>query len=80
MNEKIIIASDKIFLFHNKRCSKSEEVKKYLDDKKILYGVVDYLNVLPKERFLKSVLLKLENNFQEIIRVNEKTYKNLNKS
>ena len=78
MNEKIIIGSDKIFLFHNNRCSKSREVKKYLDDKKILYGVVDYLNVLPKERFLKSVLLKLENNFQEIIRVNEKIYKNLN--
>ena len=78
MNEKIIIGSDKIFLFHNKRCSKSREVKKYLDDKNILYGVVDYLNVLPKERFLKSVLLKLENNFQEIIRVNEEIYKNLN--
>ena len=78
MNEKIIIGSDKIFLFHNKRCSKSREVKKYLDDKNILYEVVDYLNVLPKERFLKRVLLKLENNFQEIIRVNEKIYKNLN--
>ena len=78
MNEKIIIGSDKIYLFHNNRCSKSREVKKYLDDKNILYEVVDYLNVLPKERFLKSVLLKLENNFQEIIRVNEKIYKNLN--
>ena len=78
MKEKIIIGSDKILFFHNKRCSKSREVKKYLDDKNILYEVVDYLNVLPKERFLKSVLLKLENNFQEIIRVNEKIYKNLN--
>ena len=78
MNEKIIIGSDKIFLFHNKRCSKSREVKRYLDDKNIVYGVVDYLIVLPEERFLKSVLLKLENNFQEIIRVNEKIYKNLN--
>ena len=78
MKKIIITGSDKIFLFHNKRCSKSREVKKYLDDKNILYEVVDYLNVLPKERFLKSVLLKLENNFQEIIRVNEKIYKNLN--
>ena len=78
MNEKIIIGSDKIFLFHNKRCSKSREVKKYLDDNNIIYEVVDYLNILPKESFLKSVLLKLENNFQEIIRVNEKIYKNLN--
>ena len=78
MNEKIIIGSDKIFLFHNKRCSKSREVKKYLDDKNILYEVVDYLNASPEESFLQSVLLKLENNFQEIIRVNEKIYKNLN--
>ena len=78
MNEKIIIGSDKIFLYHNNRCSKSREVKKYLDDNNIIYIVVDYLNILPEESFLKSVLLKLENNFQEIIRVNEKIYKNLN--
>ena len=78
MKENNFINSDKIYLFHNNRCSKSREVKKYLDDKNILHEVVDYLNVLPKERFLKSVLLKLENNFQEIIRVNEKIHKNLN--
>ena len=78
MKEKLLKNSDKIYFFHNKRCSKSREVKKYLDDKNILYEIVDYLNVLPKESFLKSVLLKLENNFQEIIRVNEKIYKNLN--
>ena len=28
-------------------------------------------------RILKNVLLKLENNFEEIIRINEKTYKTL---
>ena len=78
MNEKIIISSDKIFLFHNKRCSKSREVKKYLDDKNILYEVVDYLNIFPEKSFLKTVFLKLENNFQEIIRANEKIYKDLN--
>ena len=78
MKAKVLKNSYKIYFFHNKRCSKSREVKKYLDDKNILYEVVDYLNVLPKERFLKNVLLKLENNFQEIIRVNEKIYKNLN--
>ena len=77
MKENNFINSDKIYLFHNKRCSKSREVKKYLDDNNIIYEVVDYLNILPKESFLKSVLLKLENNFQEIIRVNEKIYKNL---
>ena len=77
MNEKIIIGSDKIFLFHNKRCSKSREVKKYLDENNIKYSVVDYLNILPDKNFLKNVLVKLENNFEEIIRINEKIYKNL---
>ena len=78
MKENNLINSDKIYLFHNNRCSKSREVKKYLDENKIINEVIDYLNVLPEESFLKSVLLKLENNFQEIIRVNEKIYKNLN--
>ena len=77
MNDKIIIGSDKIFLFHNKRCSKSREVKKYLDENNVKYSVVDYLNILPDKNFLKNVLVKLENNFEEIIRINEKIYKNL---
>ena len=78
MKENNFINSYKIFLLHNNRCSKSREVKKYLDDNNIIYEVIDYLNTLPEESFLKNVLLKLENNFQEIIRVNEKIYKNLN--
>ena len=77
MKEKIFKNSDKIYLFHNKRCSKSREVKKYLDENNVIYNVVDYLNVLPDQKFLKNVLLKLENNFEEIIRVNEKIYKSL---
>ena len=38
---------------------------------------MDYLNILPNKNFLKKVLLKLENNFEEIIRVNEEIYKTL---
>ena len=78
MKENNFINSDKIYVFHNNRCSKSREVKKYLDDNNIIYGVVDYLNILPEKSFLKNVLSKLENNFKEIIRVNEKIYKSLN--
>ena len=78
MKKNNFLNSDNIFLFHNNRCSKSREVKKYLDDNNIIYEVLDYLNIIPEKSFLKSVLLKLENNFQEIIRVNEKIYKNLN--
>ena len=78
MKKNNFINSDKIYLFHNNRCSKSREVKKYLDDNNIIYEVVDYLNIFPEKSFLETVFLKLENNFQEIIRVNEKIYKNLN--
>ena len=78
MKENNFINSDKIFLFHNNRCSKSREVKKYLDDNNIIYEVIDYINILPQESFLKGAISKLENNFQEIIRVNENIYKNLN--
>ena len=78
MKEINFVSSDKIYLFHNNRCSKSREVKKYLDDNNIIYEVIDYLNISPEESFLQSVVSKLENNFQEIIRVNEKIYKNLN--
>ena len=77
MKEKIFKNSDRIYFFHNKRCSKSREVKKYLDENNIKYNVVDYLNILPNKNFLKKVLLKLENNFEEIIRVNEEIYKTL---
>ena len=77
MKTKVLKNSDKIYLFHNKRCSKSREVKKYLDENNVKYGVVDYLNILPNKNFLKKVLVKLENNFEEIIRINEKIYKNL---
>ena len=78
MKENNFVNSDKIYLFHNNRCSKSREVKKYLDNNNINHKVIDYLNIFPEENFLKSVILKLENSFQEIIRVNEKIYKNLN--
>ena len=61
MRENNFINSDKIYLFHNNRCSKSREVKKYLDDNNIIYEVIDYLNISPEESFLQSVLLKLEN-------------------
>ena len=77
MKAKVLKNSEKIYFFHNKRCSKSREVKKYLDENNVIYNVIDYLNILPDEKFLKNVLLKLENNFEEIIRVNEKIYKSL---
>ena len=56
MKENNFINSDKIYLFHNNRCSKSREVKKYLDDNNIIYEVIDYINILPQESFLKGAI------------------------
>ena len=77
MKKRILQKYEKIYIFHNNRCSKSREVKKYLDENHVIYNVIDYLNILPNKNFLKKVLLKLENNFEEIIRVNEEIYKTL---
>ena len=63
MKEKILKNSERIYFFQNKRCSKSREVKKYLDENNVTYSVVDYLNILPNKNFLNNVLVKLENNF-----------------
>ena len=59
MKKNNFINSDKIYLFHNNRCSRSREVKKYLDDNNIIYKVVDYLNIFPEKSFLETVFLKL---------------------
>ena len=39
MKEKILNNSDRICFFHNKKCSKSREVKKYLDENNVKYSV-----------------------------------------
>ena len=77
MKEKILNNSDRIYFFHNKMCSKSREIKKYLDENNVKYNVVDYLNILPNKNFLNNILVKLETNFEEVIEINEKIYKNL---
>ena len=75
MRAKVLKNSEKIYFFHNKRCSKSREVKKYLDENNVKYSVVDYLNILPNKNFLKNVLVILVNNIEEKDRINEKIYK-----
>ena len=55
---------------------KIREVKKYLDDSNI-NEVEDYLSFTWR-KFFKKCTLKLESNFEEIIWVNKKIYKNLN--
>ena len=68
-----------LFLYHNNRCSKSREIKVFLDEKKLHYHIIDYLNKPIDKKFFEKMILKLENRLEDLIRVNEKLYKALNK-
>ena len=69
-----------LILYHNNKCSKSREVKKYLDSNDINYELIDYLNKPIDKKLLNKVLLNLKNDFKEIIRTNEKIFKSLDKN
>ena len=69
-----------LILYHNNKCSKSREVKKYLDSNDINYELIDYLNKPIDKKLLNKILLNLKNDFKEIIRTNEKIFKSLDKN
>ena len=71
---------DDLYLYHNDRCSKSREIKVFLDEKKLNYNIIDYLNKPIDKKFFEKMILKLENRPEDLIRVNEKIYKALNKN
>ena len=71
---------ENLILYHNNKCSKSREVKKYLDSNDINYELIDYLNKPIDKKLLNKVLLNLKNDFKEIIRTNEKIFKSLDKN
>ena len=71
---------ENLILYHNNKCSKSREVKKYLDSNDINYELIDYLNKPIDKKLLNKVLLNLKNDFKEIIRTNEKIFKSVDKN
>ena len=71
---------ENLILYHNNKCSKSREVKKYLDSNDINYELIDYLNKPIDKKLLNKILLNLKNDFKEIIRTNEKIFKSLDKN
>ena len=62
-------------LIHNNRCSKSRECKKLLDYREIDHETIEY----QKKKLTKNQLLEIINNLEgpidQIIRKNEKEYK-----
>ncbi|WP_234110437.1 ArsC/Spx/MgsR family protein [Chryseobacterium sp. R2A-55] len=60
-----------ITLLHHHSCSKSRCVLDYLEEEKIPYELVDFINYPIPEAYLKSVLQKLNLPVDAIIRKNE---------
>lgn len=61
-------------MWHNISCSKSNDVKYYLDDRGIKINVRNYLENPPTKDELKELLEKLNISAFELVRASEKIY------
>lgn len=64
-------------IYHNPRCSKSKQALSYLEKKGITPEIIPYLETPPTADELRMVLLKLDLSPRDIMRTNEKLYKEL---
>jgi len=65
-------------IWHNNRCGKSRDAKKYLDDHNIEYEIVEYLKGNFTADDLKVIINKLGIvDINEMLRTKEKEYKEL---
>lgn len=65
-------------IYHNPRCRKSREGLQILKDAGLEPVIVKYLETPPTVEELKSIIEKLEMHPNELIRKNEKEFKELN--
>ncbi len=71
---------DTIKIYHNPRCSKSRQALKILNDKGLKIDIVLYLDNRLKYKELKSIINKLNISPDELLRKNEKIYKEISKN
>ena len=64
-----------IRIYHNTRCAKSRAALKYLDEKGVNFEIIEYLKEPPSEKELTSILKKLGMKPMDLIRKNEKIFK-----
>lgn len=64
-----------VTIYHNPRCSKSRATLEILNQKKIEVNVVKYLETPPSQQTLKQVLIFLGKEPRDLMRKNEKEYK-----
>ena len=62
-------------IYHNPRCRKSREGVQYLNDKKINFEIIDYLKEGISKNKIKSILNKLKISAIDLVRKNEKIWK-----
>jgi arsenate reductase len=67
----------KNIFYHNPRCRKSRETLKIVQEKKAEIELVEYLNNPPNKKQMKLILKGLGKKPLEIIRTQEKVFKNL---
>ena len=67
-----------ILIYHNPRWSKSRESVKILDQTKQEYKIINYMNSGINESEIYKILNLLSLDVLDIIRVNDKKYKELN--
>ncbi len=65
-------------LFHNPRCSKSRQVKKYLEAENISFETILYLNNPLSENELEDILKNLSVEPRLLVRTKDEYFKNLN--
>lgn len=69
------MASNKLTIYHNPRCSKSREACSIIDTKAAPFEIREYLTKPLSEKEIKDLLKKLGMKAEEIVRKNEDLYK-----
>ncbi len=64
-----------ITIYHNPRCKKSREGLQLLEEAKVEFEIVKYLNEVPSTNEIESILEKFNKTPIELVRTNEKIWK-----
>lgn len=64
-----------IKILHNNSCSKSRGILEYLDENGVAFEIIDIINQPLSEMELRAVLKKLNCPVKDLVRTNEKLYK-----
>lgn len=65
--------------YHNPRCGKSREALKLLQERGVEPEIVEYLKNIPTHAEIEDVLKKLNMKAEDLLRKNEKVYKEMYK-